>query len=77
MKILLPLPRRCTCSVSVCPPAYYASLAATRGHAMLSHYEASASDSESIASFSRGPRVGRHADFANIHAGLSSRMYYV
>ena len=67
---------RCTRSVSVCPPAYYASLAATRGHAMLSHYEASSSDSESIASFSRGPKgVGKHAEFANIHVGLSSRMY--
>lgn len=56
--------------------AYYASLAATRGRAMLSHYQPT-SDSESVASFSRGPRVGLHAEFANIHRDLSTRMYYV
>lgn len=36
---------RCTRSVSVCPPAYYAHLAAFRGRAMLSHEDSSESES--------------------------------
>ena len=36
---------RCTRSVSVCPPAYYAHLAAFRGRSMLSHVDSSESES--------------------------------
>ena len=36
---------RCTRSVSVCPPAYYAHLAAFRGRAMLQFSDSSASES--------------------------------
>lgn len=43
---------------------------------MLSHFDPT-SDSESVASFSRGPKVGKHAEYAAIHTNLSTRMYYV
>lgn len=43
---------------------------------MLSHYDAT-SDSESVSTYSKGPHVGKYAEFASIHEDLSTRMFYV
>ncbi len=46
-------------AVSVCPPAYYAHLAAFRCRSLLSYYAASDSDAASLASGSSGGGGGR------------------
>ncbi|KAK9827384.1 hypothetical protein WJX81_005044 [Elliptochloris bilobata] len=63
---------RCTRSVSVCPPAYYAHLAAFRGRSMLSHADSSESET------SRTTGGGRtQVEFASIHPNLATTMFYV
>ena len=56
---------RCTRSVSVAPPAYYAHLAAFRGRSMLSHVDSSESESSRTTggrAFTQArPPVGRAA----------------
>ena len=54
-------------SVSYCPPAYYAHLAAFRGRCLIS-----TSDSSSEVSGGSGL-----PQFATIHSQLGNRMYYM
>ncbi|CAD7705067.1 unnamed protein product [Ostreobium quekettii] len=63
---------RCTRSVSYCPPAYYAHLAAFRGKMMVSHSD---SESETVSSSHRSaePRSAMSA----IHPNLNGTMFYV
>ena len=65
----------CTCthtnarrSVSYCPPAYYAHLAAFRGRNLMS------TSSDSASEVSGGGGV---PSFATIHPQLANRMYYM
>ncbi|KAK9804830.1 hypothetical protein WJX72_007669 [[Myrmecia] bisecta] len=62
---------RCSKAVSVCPPAYYAHLAAFRGRHMMSY-----SDSDS-ASEASGPAGETVAEFATINPKLDNTMFYV
>ncbi|KAK9840859.1 hypothetical protein WJX84_012195 [Apatococcus fuscideae] len=64
---------RCTRSVSVAPPAYYAHLAAFRGRAML--YTSDSSESDSLAS--AGTAGLTQVENATINAKLMKTMYYV
>ncbi|KAK9837636.1 hypothetical protein WJX74_001800 [Apatococcus lobatus] len=64
---------RCTRSVSVAPPAYYAHLAAFRGRAML--YVSDSSESESHAS--TGTAGQTRVENATINPRLMTTMYYV
>lgn len=61
---------RCTRSVSLCPAAYYAHLAAARGRCLL-RLQGETTDAESTSAETE------KAEFAPIHANLSHRMYYV
>lgn len=61
---------RCTRSVSVCPPAYYAHLAAFRGRAMLADPPDSASESS-------GTAGTIEVRIANINEKLKATMFYV
>lgn len=65
---------RCTRSVSVCPPAYYAHLAAERGRILCSAYGESGSDSDSLASGGGGPRPPQMDDVSN---KLDGAMFFV
>ena len=66
---------RCTRSVSVAPPAYYAHLAAFRGRAML--YYSDTSESESAKSGRSGPPGATSVQNATINPKLARTMYYV
>ncbi|KAK9811199.1 hypothetical protein WJX73_009529 [Symbiochloris irregularis] len=61
---------RCTRSVSVCPPAYYAHLAAFRGRAMLQTTDTSASEAS-------GSEASMQVDMANVDPKLQTTMFYV
>eukprot|EP00803_Ostreobium_quekettii_P004715 evm.model.scf_2111.1 EVM.evm.TU.scf_2111.1 scf_2111:7138-18005(+) len=66
---------RCTRSVSYCPPAYYAHLAAARGKLMVAYPASSESSSES-----EGVQPGGESlqpTTSAIHERLRGRMYYV
>lgn len=62
---------RCTRSVSFCPPAYYAHLAAFRGRIMV-RMDESASDTASVASGGEGAM-----QFADIRPELADAMFYM
>ncbi|GAB4819183.1 hypothetical protein N2152v2_006229 [Parachlorella kessleri] len=61
---------RCTRSISVCPPAQYAHLAAFRGRVMIRGGD---SEAGSMSSAGGGPRV----EFLPINASLNRTMFYV
>eukprot|EP00192_Tetraselmis_astigmatica_P024724 CAMPEP_0117648132 /NCGR_PEP_ID=MMETSP0804-20121206/227_1 /TAXON_ID=1074897 /ORGANISM="Tetraselmis astigmatica, Strain CCMP880" /LENGTH=472 /DNA_ID=CAMNT_0005453685 /DNA_START=616 /DNA_END=2034 /DNA_ORIENTATION=+ len=65
---------RCTRSVSVCPPAYYAHLAAERGRVLCNSYAGSDSDIDSISSGRSGVP---QPELEKIHANLVSGMFFV
>jgi len=62
---------RCTRSVSVCPPAYYAHLAAMRGRLMCLHTDDS--DTASMSS-GGGPKP---VELISVHQNLKRSMFYV
>jgi len=64
---------RCTRSVSVCPPAYYAHLAAERGRLLCSAYSSSGSETESAAS----GQAGQKLEIDQVNAAISGRMFFV
>ena len=65
---------RATRAVSVCPPAYYAHLAAFRQRELCQMSDSSASDTESTMS---GTAADATVEFATCHKDLGSTMYYV
>ena len=65
---------RATRAVSVCPPAYYAHLAAFRQRELCQMSDSSASDTESTMS---GTGVDANVEFATCHKDLGATMYYV
>lgn len=65
---------RATRAVSVCPPAYYAHLAAFRQRELCQMSDSSASDTESTMS---GTGVEANVEFATCHKDLGATMYYV
>lgn len=65
---------RATRAVSVCPPAYYAHLAAFRQRELCQMSDSSASDTESTMS---GTAPDANVEFATCHKDLGSTMYYV
>ena len=66
---------RCTRSVSVCPPAYYAHLAAERGRILCGAYGDSESDSDStISGMSGKPKLAQMDD---VSQKLGGAMYFV
>lgn len=65
---------RATRSVSVCPPAYYAHLAAFRQRELCQMSDSSASDTESSMS---GTANDAAIEFATCHKDLGATMYYV
>jgi len=64
---------RCTRSVSICPPAYYAHLAAFRGRALCLHADDS-SDSASDVTSQSGRGVESPVEFMAIHPRLNNTM---
>ena len=64
---------RCTRSVSICPPAYYAHLAAFRGRALCLHADDS-SDSMSDVSSQAGRGAESPVEFMAIHPRLNNTM---
>lgn len=65
---------RATRAVSVCPPAYYAHLAAFRQRELCQMSDSSASDTESTMS---GTGADATVEFATCHKDLGATMYYV
>ncbi|DBA92483.1 TPA: hypothetical protein ACH3X1_002716 [Trebouxia sp. C0004] len=65
---------RATRAVSVCPPAYYAHLAAFRQRELCQMTDSSASDTESTMS---GTGADATVEFATCHKDLGATMYYV
>ncbi len=65
---------RATRAVSVCPPAYYAHLAAFRQRELCQMSDSSASDTESTMS---GTGAEATVEFATCHKDLGATMYYV
>jgi len=65
---------RCTRSVSVCPPAYYAHRVAERGRLLCAAYDTSESDAESTASGHSGQP---QPELTEINAALGAQMYFV
>ena len=65
---------RATRAVSVCPPAYYAHLAAFRQRELCQMSDSSASDTESTMS---GTGADAAVEFATCHKDLGATMYYV
>ncbi|KAK9811129.1 hypothetical protein WJX73_005016 [Symbiochloris irregularis] len=63
---------RCTRAVSMCPPAYYAHLAAARAKALLPP-EDTFSDTHSVSSSTSATTV----EFAPVHKALENTMYYI
>ena len=64
---------RCTRSVSICPPAYYAHLAAERGRLLCSAYAEGGSDTDSLLSGSGG----KPATLDDINKDLEGAMFFV
>jgi eukaryotic translation initiation factor 2C len=64
---------RCTRSVSIVQPAYYAHLAAERGRLLCSAYN----DSDSDAASSASGGTGLSATLAEVNNILSGRMFFV
>ncbi len=63
--------------MSICPPAYYAHLAAFRGRALCLHADDSSDAMSDVTSQSGGRGAESPVEFMAIHSKLNNTMYFV